>query len=260
MLDHPRGRQRDLDLLVRGHYPDVGRTGPGMVRLVGEEREVTVGGIRLAYQVSGPPDAAPMLLLHALGERAATWAPVTARFAERYRVFALDLRGHGRSDWPGIYSFQLMRDDVAGLLEQLGLRKVTLVGHSMGGTVACLAAMARPSQVGRLIIEDVPPPFPRDRAIPARPAEPLDFDWPVVPAIISQANKGDPAAWDHLDTITAPALLIGGGPQSHIPQDQLAAVAARIPSCELVTIPAGHHIHTTRPAEFADTVLGWLPG
>src|SRR5258708_36018945 len=98
--------------------------------------------------------------------------------------------------------------------------------------------MARPDQVDRLIIEDVPPPFPRDRAIPGRPAGPLDFDWPVVPAIISQVNKGDPAAWDHLGKITAPTLLIGGGPASHIPQDRLASGAAPIPYCRLVTIPA----------------------
>lgn len=233
---------------------------PGTVKLMSEEHTVTVGGIRLACQVSGAPGAAPMLLLHALGERAGTWAPVTARFASRYRVYAPDMRGHGRSDWPGSYSFQLMRDDVTGLIEQLGLGKVILAGHSMGGTVAYLAAMARPDQVDRLIIEDVPLPFPRDRPVPERPAGPLDFDWPVVPAIVTQVNQGDPAAWDLLQTIAAPTLLVGGGPESHIPQDLLAAVAARIPSCQLVTIPAGHHVHTTRPAQFADTVLGWLPG
>jgi len=218
------------------------------------------GGVRLAYQVSGAPSAAPMLLLHALGEQASSWAPVTARFAERYRVFALDLRGHGHSEWPGTYSFRLMRDDVIGVIERLGLRKVILVGHSMGGGVAYLAAAARPGLISRLIIEDVPPPFPRPRAIPERPTGALDFDWPVVPAIISQVNRGDPAAWDNLHMITAPTLLIGGGPESHIPQDRLAAVAARIPYCELVTIPAGHHVHSTRPAEFANAVLGWLPG
>jgi 3-oxoadipate enol-lactonase len=232
--------------------------GAGMVRQMGEEHEVTVGGIRLAYQVSGDPGAEPMLLLHALGEQASTWAQVTARFTERYRIFAVDLRGHGSSDWPGTYSLQLMRDDVIALIDQLGLRQVVLVGHSMGGAVAYLVAMARPDQVGRLIIEEAAPPFRRDRAIPARPPGPLDFDWPVAPAISSQVSEGDPEAWELLRTITAPTLLIGGGPQSHVPQDLLGEAAARVPSCQLMTIPAGHNVHATRPAEFSDAVFGWL--
>jgi 3-oxoadipate enol-lactonase len=219
---------------------------------------VAADGIRLAYEASGRPGAPPMVLLHALGERGADWAPVTARFAERFRVFALDLRGHGGSDWPGTYSFQLMCDDVLGVLDQLGLGQVTLVGHSMGGAVAYLVAMQRPERVERLIVEDASPPFPRDRAIPARPAGPLDFDWAVVPAIVGQVNAGDPPAWDGLSAITAPTLLIGGGPESHIPEEKLAAVADRIPRCDLVTIPAGHLVHTERPAEFASAVLGWL--
>jgi 3-oxoadipate enol-lactonase len=221
---------------------------------------VVAGGIRLAYQVSGSPDAPPMVLLHALGDRGAGWAPVTAQFAERFRVFALDLRGHGDSDWPGTYSFQLMADDVLGALDQLGLGTVTLVGHSMGGAVSYLLAMQRPERVERLVVEDAPPPFRRDRPLPARPAGPLDFDWAVVPAIVGQVNEGDPAAWDGLGAITAPTLLIGGGPDSHIPQDKLAAVAARIPCCELVTIPAGHEVHAARPAEFVSVVLSWLRG
>ncbi|MDR0345243.1 MAG: alpha/beta hydrolase [Nocardiopsaceae bacterium] len=221
-------------------------------------RRMLANGIHLAYDVSGSPGAPPMMLLHALGERAANWAPVTPRLAARFRVFALDLRGHGGSDWPGTYSFQLMCDDVVAALDQLGLAKVTLAGHSMGGSVAYLVAMQHPDRVERLIVEDVPPPFPRERAIPERPAQPLDFDWAVVPAIVGQVNQGDPAAWEGLAAITAPALLIGGGPESHIPQDRLAEVAARIPRCDLVTIPAGHLVHEARPSEFADVVLGWL--
>ena len=199
-----------------------------------------------------------MVLLHGLGERGASWAPVIPWFAERFHVVALDLRGHGGSDRPGTYSLRLMRDDLLGALDQLGLATVTLVGHSMGGGVAYLAAMRAPDRVGRLIVEDAPPPFRRDRAIPDRPAEPLDFDWAAVPAILGEVNAGDLAAWDGLATITAPTLLIGGGPASHIPQDMLTAAAARIPRCDLVTIPAGHDVHTARPAEFAGAVLRWL--
>jgi 3-oxoadipate enol-lactonase len=139
---------------------------------VGEEFKVSIGGIGLACQVSGVPDAEPMLLVHALGEQAGKWELVTPRFAERCRVFAVDLRGYRRSDWPGTYSFQLMRDDVIALIEQLGLREVLLACHSMGGIVACLVVMTRPDQVARLIIEGAPPPFHRDHPIRERPAGP----------------------------------------------------------------------------------------
>lgn len=229
-----------------------------MVASVAVSFDVQVDGVRLAYRVDGSADDPPMVLLHALGERGADWAPVAAAFAERFRVFAFDLRGHGDSDWPGEYSFRLMRDDVIGALERLGLSKVTLAGHSMGGAVAYLVAMERPGLVERLIVEDVPPPYRRERSIPARPDGPLDFDWSVVPAIVGQVNAGDPAAWDGLAAIEAPTLLIAGGPASHIDQDKLVAAAARIPRCQLVTIPAGHLIHASRPGDFVRAVLTWI--
>jgi 3-oxoadipate enol-lactonase len=224
-----------------------------------EQHAATIGELRMSYEVAGDPAAPPMVLLHALGERASDWAPVAPAFAERYRVYALDLRGHGDTDWPGNYSFELMRDDVTGLLDYLGLRQVILAGHSMGAVVAYLVTIARPDLVARLIIEDAPPPFPRNRPVPAEAAGPVEFDWPVVPAIVSQVNRGDPGTWELLKTITAPTLIIGGGPESHIPQDRLAEAASRIPACELITIPAGHNIHTTSPADFKSAVLTWLP-
>jgi 3-oxoadipate enol-lactonase len=224
-----------------------------------ELHAVTIGEIRVSYEAAGDPAAPPMVLLHALGERASDWAPVMPAFAARYRVYAPDLRGHGDTDWPGTYSFELMRDDVIGLLGHLGLRQVILVGHSMGAAVAYLVAIARPDLVARLVIEDAPPPFPRDRPVPAEPDSPVGFDWPVVPAIVGQVNQGDPGTWEQLKTIAAPALIIGGGPESHIPQDRLAEAAARIPACELIVIPAGHNIHATAPAEFKSAVLTWLP-
>jgi pimeloyl-ACP methyl ester carboxylesterase len=224
-----------------------------------EQRAAVIGEIRMSYEVTGDPAAPPMVLLHALGDRARDWAPVTPAFAGRYRVYAPDLRGHGDTDWPGNYSFRLMRDDVIGLLDHLGLRQVTLVGHSMGASVAYLVAIARPDLVDRLIIEDAPPPFPRDRPVPGEPDGPVDFDWPVVPAIVGEVSQGDPETWELLKTITAPTLIIGGGPESHIPQDRLEAAASRIPACDLITIPAGHNIHATAPSDFNAAVLTWLP-
>ncbi|HEY1574682.1 MAG TPA: alpha/beta hydrolase [Pseudonocardiaceae bacterium] len=224
---------------------------------MGEASGIVINGVRLVYGVTGEPGAPPMVLLHALGDSRADWAPVSARFAARYRVYAVDLRGHGDSDRPGVYSFDAMSADTVALLDALGLTGVVLVGHSMGGVVAYRVTVARPDLVARIVVEDVPPPYHRDRPVPERPDEPITFDWAVVPAIVGAVNAGDPQLWEALSTITAPALIVGGGPDSHIPQDLLADVAGRIPDATLRTIPAGHNVHADRPEDFADTVLDW---
>jgi 3-oxoadipate enol-lactonase len=118
--------------------------------------------------------------------------------------------------------------------------------------------MRRPELVSRLIVEDAPPAMERELVIPERPAEPVDFDWAVVPAMLTLLSQGDPAAWAGLGSIEAPTLIVGGGPASHVPQELLAQAAARIPDCELITIEAGHNVHAARPAEFAQAVLRWL--
>jgi len=225
---------------------------------VSERLQVTVDGVRLVCHVSGAPDAPVLVLLHGLGDDATIWDGVAPEFARYYRVLAMDLRGHGQSDWPGTYSFELMRDDVLGVLDQLGVDQINLLGHSMGGSVAYLIAEKEPGRIDRLILEDTPPPYPWGRTVPERPDQPLPFDWGVLLAVYRQLSDPDPAWWDGLTEITAPTLIIGGGPGSHIPQDKLEEAAALLPHGTLQVIPAGHHVHTARPAEFTAAVLGFL--
>ena len=77
-----------------------------------DDRVIEAAGIRLAYRVWGSPGAPPLLLLHGLGEGAADWDAVAPAFGRHWRVYAPDLRGHGRSDRPGDYSVELMEADV----------------------------------------------------------------------------------------------------------------------------------------------------
>jgi 3-oxoadipate enol-lactonase len=221
---------------------------------------VDVGGVRLAYRVVGVPGAPPMVLLHGLGSDGSAWEEVAAAFGDSHRVYTPDLRGHGVSDWPGTYSFELMRDDVLGFLDALDLGRVTLVGHSMGGTVALLFAEEYPHRLERLVIEDSPPPFVGGDRVPARsrPEGPLPFDWPVMEAIVGQLNDPDPAWWEKTSDIPVPTLVIAGGPDSHVPQARVVEVAARIPQCTLATIAVGHRIHRDRPSEFIATVREFL--
>ncbi len=68
----------------------------------------------------------------------------------------------------------------------------------------------------------------------------------------------DPAWWDRLPLITAPTLLISGGPDSHTQPRQLAESARSIPPSRIVTIAAGHRVHSRRPEQFLGAVMPFL--
>lgn len=223
-----------------------------------DQRSVDVGGVRLAYQVSGPPDAPPLVLLHALGEDATDWEAVVPVLARSRRVYALDLRGHGRSEWPGDYSLELMQADVLRFLDALGLGQVDLIGHSMGGIVAYLLAEDHPQRVSRLVLEDVAVPRPREQTTPTRPDGDLAFDWEMVLAVRRQIDVPDPRWLERLSGITAETLVAARGPRSHVPQDGIVELARRVPSGRVVTIPVGHLIHRAAPEAFTNAVSAFL--
>ncbi|MFJ3903830.1 alpha/beta fold hydrolase [Streptomyces sp. NPDC090025] len=211
-----------------GHFPWVDDPGafvrPLAAFLDPEVSTVTVDGVRLAYRVSGPVDAPPLVLVHGRGADGADWAPVAAELAAERRVYAVDLRGHGLSDRPGRYGFADLRDELGGFMRALGLAGATVVAHSMGAAAAYLLAQREPGLIGRLVLEDPPVFVPLDpRRGPAGPPEPgAAFDWAVLDATNADLNDPDPAWRDGLGAITVPTLVLGGGPDSHLPQAQLA--------------------------------------
>src|SRR5262245_3005924 len=94
------------------------------------------GGLRLAYR-EWRGDGRPIGLLHGLASNAGIWEPVAARLSPRFRVVALDQRGHGRSDKPTDgYDFDRVVADASEAFGRLGVVRPLLVGHSWGGNVA----------------------------------------------------------------------------------------------------------------------------
>jgi 3-oxoadipate enol-lactonase len=225
---------------------------------VDDDCVIEAAGTRLAYRVWGSPGAPPLVLLHGLGEGAADWDGVAPAFARQRRVYAPDLRGHGRSGRPGDYSVELMEADALGFLDALELDRVDLIGHSMGGLVGYLLAGDHPERVGRLILEDVGALRPRERSALERPEGELPYDWEMVLAIRGQIDRPDPAWLARLGRITAQTLVIGGGPRSHVPQGWVAELARQIPGARMETIEAGHLIHVTEPEAFTRAALTFL--
>ncbi len=120
------------------------------------DRFIRINGLRLHYLEYGETARPPVLLLHGGSAHAHWWDWFAARLVDRYRVLALDLRGHGDSDWAeaGEYGLEYHAADVRRLAEALELRQLTVAGHSFGGLVAVAAASALRERLAALIVVD----------------------------------------------------------------------------------------------------------
>ena len=110
-----------------------------------------VNGIRLFYAIHGT--GKPLILLHGGLGSGEMFGPVLPALAESHQVIAVDLQGHGRTaDIDRPIDVQLMGDDIAALIEHIGLDRPDVVGYSLGGGVAFFTALNHPELVGRMVM------------------------------------------------------------------------------------------------------------
>lgn len=219
----------------------------------------TSGGLTLGYREWGRPDRPVAILLHGTGADADDWALIGPGLGHRFRVIALDARGHGQSDWATAYGLSDFRDDVLEAMDVLGVLAAAVIGHSMGAVVAYLLAATHPDRVRALVLEDMPAPVPADppRPIPDGPEPGQTYDWRAVAALRTWRNDPDPVWWTFADDIRVSTLVVGGI-RSEMPQDRLAEVARRIPRGRFTALDTGHCVHAERPGEFLAVVGPFL--
>ncbi len=116
-----------------------------------ERSEISLHGERVSYRLAG---RGPLLvLLHGIAGTSSTWDEVLPALARGHTVLAPDLLGHGASGKPqGDYSLGAYANAVRDLLEALGLKRGTLVGHSLGGGVSLQFAYQFPERCERLVL------------------------------------------------------------------------------------------------------------
>ena len=122
-------------------------------------RNTVVRHQRFHFLDWGEPDAPPIVLLHGGNQSAHSWDLVSLHLSDRYRVLALDQRGHGDSEWcrGGDYSATAMAADAAAFIQALDIREPIVFGHSMGGFVAMTLTKAHPGIPRALVLVDVGP-------------------------------------------------------------------------------------------------------
>ena len=116
-----------------------------------------VGTVRVHYYEGG--SGLPLVLVHGLGGRADDWSNLIPQLVrDHHHVYALDLPGYGRSEWPGNAKYSIPEEagDVEAFISKMGLSQTDLAGWSMGGWVAMRVALDEPQRIRRLILIDSP--------------------------------------------------------------------------------------------------------
>jgi 3-oxoadipate enol-lactonase len=251
----------------------------------------TVNGIQLYYELAGAVDKPVVLFLHGLGSSVRDWEAQVPYFSTLYRVLLIDMRGHGRSDKPkGPYTMPLFARDVVGLLDQLTIDKVHVVGLSMGGMIAFQLAVDSPERLDSMtIVNSGPAVIPRtlkDRAgvwmrfIIVRTMGMRKMGETLAPRLfvdpdqealrqnfIERWAENDSRAYldslraiagwtveDRINTIMIPTLIVASD-MDYTPVSAKEAYIAKMPKAKLEVIPNAHHaVAGERPDAFNPVV------
>jgi esterase len=240
----------------------------------------------------------PLIILHGLLGSADNWRSVSQRLGAHYKVFALDLRNHGRSPHSDIFDYDVMTADLREFMEQQALRRTMLLGHSMGGKVAMQFAIEYSEQVDKLVIVDIAPKaYELSQRYVLEALRSLDLtrcksftdvDTALAAEVSDESlrqfllktlarDERGRLRWKiHLEaiyrnydklargvaperTFDKPTLFIRGGRSNYIKDDDTRLIQQIFPQAEIATLPgAGHWVHVEAPEEFFQTVLNFL--
>ncbi|CAN5732542.1 alpha/beta fold hydrolase [soil metagenome] len=256
---------------------------------------VRANGIELYYEASG--SGAPLVLIEGLGVATWSWERQVPEFARHFRTIVYDNRGAGLSSKPaGPYTIGQMADDLAGLLDGLGIERAHVVGASMGGMVAQEFALRYPARVDRLVL--VATTAGGATHVPMTPETLARFFAPAAPgregirdrlrlavsdsflatsyaermidvrlaepqpshAFHAQAAAG--ATFDRSATVSqivAPTLIAAGTADVIVPVANARFLAERIPDSRLVMYEGlGHQFFVEAPDRFNRDVIDFL--
>jgi pimeloyl-ACP methyl ester carboxylesterase len=241
----------------------------------------------------------PAVLIHGITSSALSWTRVGPALADRYRVYALDMRGHGDSIIPpaGSYSLQATTGDVLAFVNELQLQRPLLIGHSWGGATALVLASGTNSVFSQVVLEDPACYMGRDDPMASGAHNTKDIGRPLEE--VRQELLADNSGWTEEDVegkldalqkvsrdaviniynevnqagnllpllaqVTVPTLLLRADPKqdySTLTEEEWLQARTMLPSHSraLQIEGASHSIHRSRFTAFMQAVNAFLQG
>ena len=213
-------------------------------------------------------DGEPLVLLHGNGEDGTYFAHQIAHFSQRFRVLALDTRGHGKSPrGEAPFTIRQFARDLLAFLDARGIERAHLLGFSDGGNIALVFALAHPERVGKLVLNGA---NLNTRGVKRSVQVPIELGYRMARLFAGLSAKAranaemlglmvnDPnVAPEELAALTAPTLVIAGG-NDMIREDHTRLIAERIPNARLAFVPGDHFVAAKNPAAFNREVERFL--
>jgi pimeloyl-ACP methyl ester carboxylesterase len=255
---------------------------------------VESNGIRLHYWRIGAGDGSdnPVIVaIHGITDSGACWSSLAVELSGHYDLVLYDARGHGLSDKPDSgYDIETHAADLAGLVDGLGLEQPILVGHSMGGAIAAVAAAKNPKLTRAMVLID--PAWLRTPAKGAASTEEFrqwlesvnsqdvgdlmdvvqddNPEWPfedwkpwaesktqVSPRVV-ETYRDLPALENYFPQVQTPTLIIKADAEESERREHLES-ASLLASGKLIHMDgAGHSVHRDRPRETRSAIFGFL--
>lgn len=211
---------------------------------------------------------APLILLHGNGENSGYFVNQLDRFANEYRVIAVDTRGHGaspRGNKP--FTLETFADDLKNLLNSLNIEKANILGFSDGGNIAVIFALKYPERVASLVLNGAnlfPSGLKSSFLIPIKV---LFAVFSLLSHFSRRAKRRSELLYlmakqpniqpERLSGIKCPVLVIAGT-QDVIKEKHTKLIAASLPDSSLCFLKGGHSIAKTNSVEFNSAVEKFL--
>jgi len=240
----------------------------------------------------------PLIILHGLLGMGDNWVSLGKTFAEKgFEVHLIDQRNHGKSFHANEMNYEAMVEDLKEYFEYHGLKKVNLLGHSMGGKTAMFFATKYPEILNKLIIVDISPKyypphhhfiFEAIRSLPLHinsrkelesyldqhlQNKPISlfllknlqrkkeggFSWKPNISVLENALYDLGEALPPMSVFPKPVLFIRGEKSPYISSGDTALIRAHFPASKIINIPgAGHWVHAEKSKLFKEAVLNFL--